>query len=115
MNTQKSLSGALAPLIGALLTALALQARADVITDWNQRSAQIVGEARIGTPPAVRVMALVQTAAYEAARDASRLTPAPPRAVDTAVAGALRTALTQLLPAQRAAIDRDLCLVARAM
>jgi hypothetical protein len=32
----------------------------------------MVGESRLGTPPAVRVMALVQTAAYEAARDAAR-------------------------------------------
>ena len=90
---------------GALLSALTLQARADVITDWNQRSAQIVAEARIGTPPAVRVMALVQTAAYEATRDASRATSTSVPAVDVAVAAAHRAALTQLLPAHRPALD----------
>lgn len=94
-----------AALAGALLTALALPAQADAITDWNLRSVQIVGEARIGTPPAVRVMALVQTSAYQAARDATRIAPASAQAVDAAVAAAHRTTFDQLLPAQRAAID----------
>ena len=89
-------------LVLAQLAALALNTQADVVTDWNQRSALIVAEARIGTPPAVRVMALVQTAAYEAAREAPRQ---PPQALDAAVAAAHRVALTQLLPAQRAAVD----------
>lgn len=93
------------PLTSALFTTLASPARADAITDWNQRSAQIVGEARIGTPPAVRVMALVQTAAWEAAREATRTPSAAPHAVDAAVAGAHRAALTQLLPAHRTAIE----------
>jgi hypothetical protein len=90
---------------GALLTAMAPSAQADVITDWNQRSAQIIGDARIGTPPAVRVMALVQTAAHEAAQEASGTPAAPPHAVDAAVAGAHRAALTHLLPTQRAAVE----------
>lgn len=105
MKTSKLIAHLAVPLAGALFTTLAAPARADVITDWNQRCAQIVGEARIGTPPAVRVMALVQTAAYEAAREATRAPSAPPHAVDAAVAGAHRAALTQLLPAQRAAIE----------
>ncbi|MFO1303927.1 MAG: vanadium-dependent haloperoxidase [Burkholderiales bacterium] len=96
---------ALASLAGTLLGSLASPADADAITDWNQRSAQIIGEARIGTPPAVRAMALVQTAAYEAARDASRGSQADPRAVDAAIAAAHRTAFTQLLPGQRATIE----------
>jgi len=105
MKTQNSLATLVAPLTGALFTALASPAQADVITDWNQRSAQIIGDARIGTPPAVRVMALVQTAACEAAREAARAPSAPAHAVDAAVAGAHRAALTQLLPAQRAAVE----------
>ncbi len=105
MNSLNSLSFVLPPLAGALLTALALPAQADAITDWNQRSAQIIGEARIGTPPAVRVMALVQTAAYEAARDAARSAPASAQAVDAAIAAAHRATFSQLLPAQRAAVD----------
>ncbi len=93
------------PFAGALLTTLISPARADVITDWNQRSAQIVGEARIGTPPAVRVMALVQTAAYEAVRDATHAPSTPSHAVEAAVAGAHRAALTQLIPTQRTAVE----------
>jgi hypothetical protein len=105
MTPLNSLSFLLAPLAGAVLTALALPAQADAITDWNQRSAQIIGEARIGTPPAVRVMALVQTAAYEAARDAARCAPASAQALDAAIAAAHRATFSQLLPAQRVAID----------
>jgi hypothetical protein len=94
-----------ASLAGSLFTALASPAQADVITDWNQRSAQIIGDARIGPPPALRVMALVRPAAYEAAREAARAPSAPAHAVDAAVTGAHHAALTQLLPAQRAAVE----------
>lgn len=99
------MTGFAVPIAGALITITASPASADVITDWNQRSVQIVGDARIGTPPAVRVMALVQTAVYEAAREAARTPSAPSHAVDAAVAGAHRAVLTQLLPAQRAGIE----------
>ena len=105
MKIHLSIATLVAPLTGALLATLASPAQADAITDWNQRSAQIVGEARIGTPPAVRVMALVQTAAWEAAREAWRAPSAPPHAVDAAVAGAHRATLSQLLPAQRTAVE----------
>lgn len=102
---QKFRAAGITALSAAMLASQALPARADVITDWNQRSAQFVTEARMGTPPAVRLMALVQTAAYAAARDAATAAPATPHAVDAAVAAAHRVALTQLLPAQKAAID----------
>ncbi|WP_439520892.1 vanadium-dependent haloperoxidase [Hydrogenophaga sp.] len=105
MKTSTWMTRCAVPLAGALIALAASPAKADVITDWNQRSAQIVGDARIGTPPAVRVMALVQTAVYEAAREAARTPSAPSHAVDAAVAGAHRAALTQLLPAQRAGIE----------
>ncbi|MGM9490372.1 vanadium-dependent haloperoxidase [Ideonella sp. YS5] len=95
----------MAPLVGALFAACAVPARADAITDWNQRSAQVIAEARMGTPPAVRVMALVQTAAYEAARDAARSPDPSAQAIDVAIAAAHRSAFLQLLPAQRATID----------
>lgn len=105
MKTNTWMTSCAVTIAGALITITASPAKADVITDWNQRSAQIVGDARIGTPPAVRVMALVQTAVYEAAREAARTPSAPSHAVDAAVAGAHRAALTQLLPAQRAGIE----------
>jgi hypothetical protein len=105
MKTRTWMATLAVPLASTLFTTLAAPARADAITDWNQRSAQLIGEARIGTPPAVRVMALVQTAAFEATREAARAPSAYAHAVDAAVAGAHRAALTQLLPAQRTAIE----------
>lgn len=86
----------------AAATTLATSACADAIVDWNQRSAQFIAEARLGTPPAIRVMALVQTAAYEAARDSAG---SGPQAQSVAVAGAHRHALKELLPAQQGAIE----------
>jgi hypothetical protein len=100
MKTQHSRATVLATLAGALFAALASPAQADVITDWNQRSAQVIGDARIGTPAAVRAMALVQTAAYEAALEASRAPSAPAQAIDAAVAGAHRAAVAERQPSE---------------
>ena len=75
-------------------------ARADVITDWNLKTADLVTEARLGTPPAIRLMALVQTAAHGAVATAPR-----GASVDAAVAAAHRAVLAKLLPAQLASID----------
>lgn len=87
----------------ACLLAATAAARADAVTDWSERSAKIVTEARLGTPPAVRVMALVQTAAWEAAREAAGQ--GAPGAVDAAIAAAHRHAFGALLPAQRASVE----------
>ncbi|CAN5135757.1 vanadium-dependent haloperoxidase [soil metagenome] len=99
----------LRPTSAALALAFSLApltaARADAVTDWNLRSAQIVGEARIGTPPVVRLMALLQTAAREAVLDATREQPGQGAAVEAALAGAHRVVLTQLLPDQKTAVD----------
>jgi hypothetical protein len=96
----------LAALAAALLAAGASTARADAVTDWSLKSAQIVAEARIGAPPAVRVMALVQTAADQAARDAARSVPSNAAAIDAAIAAAHRGVFLALLPAQKATIER---------
>jgi hypothetical protein len=103
MNPDFRFQHALVSIGIAAVTAVHLPAQADAITDWNLRSAQIVADARMGTPPAVRVMALVQTAAYEAAREAGAAGTTP--AVEAAIAGAHRSALSQLFPAQRAAVE----------
>jgi len=76
-------------------------ARADAITDWNQTSAAIITEAKIGTPPAFRIMAVVQTAARDAVEAARQRN----ASAEAAVAAAHRTSLTKLLPAQVALID----------
>ena len=82
---------------------LATPARADAVTDWNTKAADFITEARLGTPPAVRVMAIVQTAVHEAVQEALHQGPAASQ--EAAVAAANRTALRALMPAQQAAID----------
>lgn len=80
-------------------------ARADAVTDWNLHANHFVVEAKLGTPPAIRVMALVQTAVMDAV---AAVAPQRGRAggnADAAVAAASRTVLVKLLPAQQAAIE----------
>jgi len=93
----------------------ALAARADVVTDANAKAAEIASKLP-GTPPAVRVMAYVQTSVFEAVNAITDRYPplmakinAPQGAsVDAAVAAATRTALAKLMPpAHQAAIDAD--------
>jgi PAP2 superfamily len=76
-------------------------ARADAITDWNQTSGVILSEAKMGTPPAMRIMAVVQTAARDAVGAAQR----GQASAEAAIAAAHRVSLTRLLPAQQASID----------
>jgi PAP2 superfamily len=88
-------------------------ARADVVTDWNVKAGEIVVEARLGPPPANRVLAIVQTAVYEAVNAITKRYPAgglkleaaPGASVEAAVAAANRATLAQLVPAQQAAIE----------
>lgn len=87
-------------LVAALL-ATAGAARADVVTDWNGKANDIVVEAKLGTPPAIRVMALVQTAVHAAIKSAPKNS-----STDAAVAAANRAVLLKLLPAQQGAIDK---------
>ncbi|WP_395701531.1 vanadium-dependent haloperoxidase [Aquabacterium sp.] len=90
-----------------------LPAQADAVTDWNARSATLIADSKLGTPPAVRVMALVQTAAHAAASaidpaaGPSAFAPeaAPGASADAAIAAAHRAVFSRLLPAQQAAID----------
>ncbi len=85
----------------AMLAAGALYARADAVTDWNIRAGEVMAEAKLGTPPAIRAMALVQTAVYTAATQATT----QGASVDAAVAAANRAVLARLLPAQQASIE----------
>ncbi len=85
--------------LAAAALAAAPEARADLITDWNLKSADIITDAKIGTPPAVRVMAIVQTAAQCAVNAALSDKTA---AVEAALAAAHRASFARLLPAQQA-------------
>lgn len=89
-------------LAGALLAAPAFDVNADSITDWNVTAGNLVVESKLGTPPAIRVMAIVQSAVFDAVNMAHRH---PPSSLEAAVAAANRVALTRLVPAQRAGID----------
>ena len=84
----------------SLLAGVVPNANADVITDWNIKAGEIVTESKLGTPPAIRAMAIVQTSVYEAVNAT-----APGASVDAAVAAANRAALTKLMPSQQASID----------
>ncbi len=75
-------------------------ANADVITDWNVKAAEIVTESKVGTPPAIRTMAIVQTAVLDAVNSL-----APGASINAAVASANRATLSKLMPAQQASID----------
>jgi hypothetical protein len=84
----------------ATLAAAPPAARADVVTDWNIKAGELMAEAKLGTPPAMRTLAIVQTAVLEAVSSTGQR-----GSVEAAVAAANRTALLQLLPTQQGAID----------
>jgi len=88
----------------ALAAGFAGAAQADAVTDWNTRAGQFVLDAKMGTPPAVRLMAVVQTAVHEAVASLPRQG-TDATTVDAAVAAANRATLVKLLPAQEAAIQ----------
>ena len=100
-------------LAASLLASLATHASADAVTDWNLKAGEFVVEAKVGTPAANRVLAIVHTAVYEAVNAITRRYPAGelslPAAqgasVDAAVAAANRATMTKLMPMQQAAID----------
>lgn len=102
-----------AGLAAALLGTPVAAARADAITDWNLRTGGIIVDAKLGTPPAIRTMAIVQTAAYGAVNAITGRYPsivwqpaaAPGASVDAAVAAAHRTTLAKLVPSQQPAIE----------
>lgn len=92
--------------VGALALAtglVATGARADAVTDWNKIAGDMIVQAKIGTPPAVRVMAIVQTAVHEAVASLPAGEAAAQQA-PAAVAAANRVALAKLLPQQDAAV-----------
>ena len=74
-------------------------AYADAVTTWNTKAGDLIADAKMGTPPAIRLMALVQTAVHEAVKAV------PAASGDAAVAAANRVTLLRLLPSQEAAIN----------
>jgi hypothetical protein len=88
-------------------------AMADVVTDWNIKAGEIVVEAKLGPPPANRVLAIVQTAVYAAVNAITKRYPASElqleaasgASVEAAIAAANHATLAKLVPSQQAAID----------
>src|SRR5438105_2954067 len=88
-------------------------AMSDVVTDWNFKAGDIVADAKLGTPPSNRVLAIVHTAMYEAANAVTKRYPpdglnveaVPGASVEAAIAAANRTTLAKLLPSQQAAVE----------
>jgi hypothetical protein len=89
-------------LAASLLAVAALNVNADAVTDWNVKAGELVVEAKLGTPPAIRVMALVQTAVHDAVASAAR----SGASVDAAVAAASHATLSKLTPAVQASLER---------
>src|SRR5262249_43776738 len=94
----------------------AATAWADVVTDWNAKSAEITAAPGLPFPPAYfayRAMAMVQVAVFEGVNAVSGQYPPlfitlgqmPNASMRAVTAAATRTALTKLMPAQQAAIE----------
>lgn len=92
----------------AAALAAAAPARADVVTEWNARAAEIATAAKMPPPPTYRAMAIVQVAVHRALTSLQRPSggeaPAP-AAQAAAVAAATRGALLALVPGQQEAVE----------
>jgi hypothetical protein len=103
-------------LTSAALTVAALfplNARADVVTDWNQTAVDEIRKLGLGPNPASRTLAIAHIAAYEAVNSLSK-THAPYRATlhanlpaspEAAAASAFHLALVLLFPAEKSTLD----------
>ena len=100
-------------LVVAAALLVSSMAQADVVTDWNITASDIAVAAKLPPPPTYRVMAMAQSAVYEAVNaitkrypaDRVKLDAAPGASVEAAVAAANRATLSKLVPSQQAAID----------
>jgi hypothetical protein len=109
MNAKRLVCGGLFSL-AALLPALS---QADAVTEWDQRSNDVLYAAKMPPPMTARTLALAHVATYEAVNAITRRYPPSGRvtlqapegaSTDAAVAAAMRASLEELLPAQRETI-----------
>ena len=89
----------------ALFTCVTFTANADAITDWNLKAAGFITESKLGTPPAIRAMAIVQTAVHEAVKKSRRALHANARIGRCRGGSSQPATLSKLMPTQQAAID----------
>jgi hypothetical protein len=98
-----------------LLAALAATTvcRADVVTDWNAKAAEVISAARMPGVAMYRTGAIVQVAVFAAVNSITGRYPtshakveaAPGASIEAAVAAATRATLVALVPGQEAAIE----------
>jgi len=87
--------------------------RADVVTDWNQKAADIISGGMIPPGVQVRAMAIVQVSVHEAVSAIThkfapyrfKIGAAPGASLEAAVAAANRKTLGELVPSQQPAIE----------
>ena len=97
----------------ALLGALPLNARADVVTDWNKNAVDEIRKLGLGPNPATRTLAIAHIAAYEASNAVSKthepyhvqLTPRLPVSQPAAVVSAIYWALVLQFPSEKPTLD----------
>ncbi len=100
-------------LAASFLGVAAFDARADAIIDWSVQSDALIAQSGLGTPPAIRAMALVQTAALDAVNTLEqRREDGAPEAtelrnarLEAAVAAAHRAMFARLIPGQLEAVE----------
>jgi hypothetical protein len=108
------MKSALIAFLAVVMLSAAPCAYADVVTDANARAAEIASK-QPGTPMAVRTMAIVQVAVFDAVNAITgryppfraKVAAAPGSSVEAAVAAATRTVLLSLIPAQHAVIEGE--------
>jgi hypothetical protein len=89
-------------------------AHADVVTEWNLKTAQFTLDARIPPPDANQVVATTSMSVSDALTAISgkfppllvKLSPSPGASVDATVAAASHGVLLQMLPGQQAALAK---------
>ena len=87
--------------------------RADAVTEWNTRVCELIGPASFDAPNANRMLAIVQTAVYEAVNAITKKYPAgdlkidaaPGASVDAAVAAASRGVLIKLAASKETEVE----------
>ena len=103
-------------LTGLLFVGLNALARADVITDWNEKAVNVGNMARVGNFPTARAIAMVHLAMFEAVNSIepryaayrARLSADPGTSRDAAAASAAHGVLVRLYPQQAAELDKML-------
>ncbi len=107
----------------ALVSALPLSARADVVTDWNQNTVDEIRKLALGPNPATRTLAISQIAVYEAVNAITHvhepyhaaLSPTLPVSPPAAAASAAYWSLLLQFPNEKATLDAELAVSLQAV